>query len=44
MQDNYNAVVLSPLQQKLKQEHEKQQRDFNEVKLRFDKEKEYIDF
>jgi len=43
MQDNYQQKVYNPQMQRIMDEKEREARDYNEVKSRFDKEKEFID-
>jgi hypothetical protein len=43
MQDKFNQNVNSPEQARVLSLKEREARDFNEVKMRFDKEKEFVD-
>lgn len=43
MQDNYQNNVYNPAMNKIMHEKEREANDYNEVKSRFDKEKEFID-
>lgn len=43
MQKNYEARVHNPAKERLQMEREREAKDFNEVKSRFDKEKMFID-
>lgn len=43
MQDNYEKNVYNPHVEKLQREKEKEAKDWNEIRNRFDKEKDFLD-